>query len=52
MDNVLVNKAATIERCIRRIETEYTAAGEAFETDFSQHLQAMVGFRNIAVHDY
>lgn len=105
MDNVLVNKAATIERCIGRIKAEYAAAGEDFDTDYTRQdsvilnlercaqacidmgthiirlrrlgipqtsreifallethgylppeldtrLQAMVGFRNIAVHDY
>lgn len=104
-DDVLVNKAATIERCIRRVREEYAAAGTHFATDYTrqdaavlniqraceaaldmgQHIirrdklgvaqssrdvfdllanagridaalatsmQKMVGFRNIAVHDY
>lgn len=104
-DDVLVNKAATIERCIRRVREEYAAAGAHFATDYTrqdaavlniqraceaaldmgQHIlrrdklgvaqssrdvfdllanagridtalassmQKMVGFRNIAVHDY
>lgn len=104
-DDVLVNKAATIERCIRRVREEYAAAGAHFATDYTrqdaavlniqraceaaldmgQHvirrdklgvaqssrdvfdllanagridtalassMQKMVGFRNIAVHDY
>ena len=104
-DDVLINKAATIERCVARAREEYAAAGPAFATDFTrqdaavlniqraceaaldmgQHLvrrerlgvpqsardvfallaragwistgladrlKAMVGFRNIAVHDY
>jgi uncharacterized protein YutE (UPF0331/DUF86 family) len=105
MDDVLLNKAATIERCLKRIHEEYDGHESAFATDFtrqdsiilnlqraceaaidmathvvrlkhlglsqssrdvfvlleqaeiipsdlSHHLQAMVGFRNIAVHDY
>lgn len=104
-DDVLLNKAATIERCVARVREEYAAAGTHFATDFTrqdaavlniqraceaaldmgQHvirrdrlglpqsardvfellaragridpalaaaLQKMVGFRNIAVHDY
>ncbi|WP_323814989.1 type VII toxin-antitoxin system HepT family RNase toxin [Cellvibrio sp. NN19] len=105
VDDVLINKAATIERCIKRVREEYTKAGVNFATDYSrqdaailniqraceaaldvgQHLirverlgvpqssrdvftllaqanwidaniaetmKRMVGFRNIAVHDY
>ena len=104
-DDVLFNKAATIERCVARAKEEFTAAGDSFATDFTrqdaavlnvqraceaaldmgQHLirreklgipqsardvfallhaggwidlalavnlQKMVGFHNIAVHDY
>ena len=104
-DDVLINKAATIERCVRRAREEYAAAGAGFATDFtrqdaavlniqraceaaldmghhlirmhrlgvpqsardvfalleqggwidaslSRSLQSMVGFRNVAVHDY
>ena len=105
VDDVLINKAATIERCVTRVREEYTKAGDNFANDFSrqdaailnipraceatldmgQHiirkerlgipqsardvftllaqanrinsdladiLKRMVGFRNIAVHDY
>ena len=104
-DDILLNKAASIERCVARAREEYAAAGAAFATDFTrqdaailnvqraceaaldmgQHLirrerlglpqsardvfdllaragwitqplaeslKKMVGFRNIAVHDY
>ena len=104
-DDVLLNKAATIERCVARAQEEFTAAGAHFATDFTRQdaailnvqraceaaldmgqyllrreklgipqssrdvfillntagwieaplahtLQKMVGFRNIAVHDY
>lgn len=104
-DDVLINKAATIERCVARAREEYARGPETFATDFTrqdaailniqraceaaldmgQHLirrerlgvpqsardvfvllaagkwisadlaeklKRMVGFRNIAVHDY
>jgi uncharacterized protein YutE (UPF0331/DUF86 family) len=105
VDDVLINKAATIERCVARAREEYAANPASFATDFTrqdaailniqraceaaldmgQHLirreslgipqsardvftllaaagwidasladglKRMVGFRNIAVHDY
>jgi uncharacterized protein YutE (UPF0331/DUF86 family) len=105
MDDVLINKAATIERCIKRVTEEYIGHESEFATNFtrqdsiilnlqraceatiamgmhlvrikqlgipqrsrdvfvllesaeiidkslSKSLQAMVGFRNIAIHDY
>ncbi|UCV01413.1 DUF86 domain-containing protein [Acidovorax radicis] len=105
MDDVLINKAATIERCVARAREEYFSDPSSFATNFSrqdaailniqraceaaldmgQHLirrerlgvpqsardvfallaqggwidvllaeglKRMVGFRNIAVHDY
>jgi uncharacterized protein YutE (UPF0331/DUF86 family) len=105
MDDVLINKAAIIERCIKRIRQEYVGHEVEFAIEFSRQdsvilnlqraceatidmgmrlvrlkglgmpqssrevfvllqqagiinadlsksLQAMVGFRNIAVHDY
>lgn len=104
-DDVLLNKTATIERCVRRAREEYAAAGPDFATNFSHQdaavlniqraceaaldiahhlirakklgipqsardafdllaqageitqpladgMKKMVGFRNIAVHDY
>ncbi len=104
-DDVVLNKAAVIERCVRRAREEYAAAEDSFASNFShqdaailniqraceaaldlgQHLvrrdklglpqsarhvfdllaqagwvdaalseglKKMVGFRNIAVHDY
>lgn len=104
-DDVILNKAASIERCIKRVQEEYTKAGADFATDYSRqdaailniqraceasldagqylirsqklgipqsardvftllenariipveladNLKKMVGFRNIAVHDY
>jgi uncharacterized protein YutE (UPF0331/DUF86 family) len=105
VDDVILNKVATIERCVARVREEYAAAGTSFATDFSRQdaailniqraceaaldlghhlircnklgvpqsardvfgllaqaewidtllaesLKKMVGFRNIAVHDY
>ncbi len=105
LDDVLINKAATIERCVARVREEYARDPATFATDFTrqdaailniqraceaaldmgQHLirrerlgvpqsardvftllaqggwvaplladnlKRMVGFRNIAVHDY
>ncbi len=105
VDDVLMNKAASIERCVRRAREEYDKDADTFATDFTrqdaailniqraceaaldmgQHLvrreklgvpqsardvftllaqsgwiepaladdlKRMVGFRNIAVHDY
>ena len=103
--DVLINKAAIIERCLKRIGEEYRGHEDELETNFTrqdsiilnlqraceaaidaamhivrseklgvpqqsrdafemlfeagiigkdlkQHMQAMVGFRNVAVHDY
>lgn len=105
MDDVILNKAASLERCIRRIKEEYVGFEQELKTNFSKQdsiilniqracenaidmathivrieklgvpltsrdvfellsnqkiipvelsrtLQRMVGFRNIAVHDY
>lgn len=105
VDDVLINKAATIERCVARAREEYAADPAGFATDFTRQdaailniqraceaaldygptsvrreklgvpqstrdvfsllarggwidvgladgLKRMVGFRNIAVHDY
>jgi len=105
VDDVLLNKVASIERCLKRIADEYVGHENELETDYarqdsivlnlqraceaaidaamhqvrikklgipqesrdafrlleeagllsdelSAHMQAMVGFRNVAVHDY
>jgi uncharacterized protein YutE (UPF0331/DUF86 family) len=69
-DDVLINKAATMERCVARAREEYARDPATFATDFTRQdaailniqracdaalaegLKRMVGFRNIAVHDY
>lgn len=35
VDDVLLNKAATIERCINRVREEYAKAEANFATDYS-----------------
>lgn len=105
MDDIIINKASSIERCLKRIAEEYKASEAKFAKDYtrqdsiilniqracesaidmanhvvkvralgvpqttrelfslleeakiipetvSEKLQAMVGFRNVAVHDY
>ena len=47
-DDVLLNKAATVERCVARAREEYFQSPDTFATA----LKRMVAFRNIAVHDY
>ena len=36
VDDILINKAASIERCINRVREEYTKAGTNFATDYSR----------------
>lgn len=43
-DDILVNKAATIERCVARAQEEY-------HRERAADLKRMVGFRNVAAHD-
>ena len=42
MDDVLLNKAATIERCVARARQELAAAGAAFLTDFTRQDAAIL----------
>jgi len=46
VDDVVLNKAAIIERCVAR------AREERIPQALAERLQRMVGFRNIAVHAY
>jgi uncharacterized protein YutE (UPF0331/DUF86 family) len=41
-DDVLFNKAATIERCVARAKEEFTAAGDSFATDFTRQDAAVL----------
>ena len=41
-DDVLVNKAATVERCVARAREEYEAAPDTFLTDFTRQDAAIL----------
>ncbi len=42
VDDVVLNKVATIERCVARAREEYAAAGDHFETDHSRQDAAIL----------
>ena len=44
-DDVLLNKAATIERCVARAREEYTAAPETFATNFTRQDAAILNIQ-------
>ena len=44
-DDVLLNKAATIERCIARAREEYAAAGAGFATDYTRQDAAILNIQ-------
>jgi uncharacterized protein YutE (UPF0331/DUF86 family) len=44
-DDVLLNKAATIERCIARVREEYAAAGAGFATDYTRQDAAILNIQ-------
>ncbi|WP_167855860.1 hypothetical protein [Natronospirillum operosum] len=41
-DDVILNKCATIERCVIRVIEEWERAGEAFDTDFTGYRQSLL----------
>jgi len=43
-DDVLINKAATIERCVARAHEEYDRDPATFEADFSRQDAAVVNY--------
>ena len=45
VDDVVLNKAATIERCFARAREEYAAAGETFSTNFSRQDAAILNIQ-------
>jgi uncharacterized protein YutE (UPF0331/DUF86 family) len=45
VDDVLLNKAATIERCVARVREEYTKAGDEFANDFSRQDAAILNIQ-------
>ncbi len=44
LDDVLINKAASIERCVKRVREEY-AASENFATDFTRQDAAILNIQ-------
>lgn len=44
-DDVLLNKAATIERCVARAREEYAAAGAQFDTDYTRQDAAVLNIQ-------
>ena len=44
-DDVLINKAATIERCVRRAREEYAASPDTFATDFTRQDAAILNIQ-------
>ena len=45
VDDVLLNKAAIIERCVRRAREEYQAAGANFATDYTRQDAAILNLQ-------
>lgn len=45
VDDVLLNKAATIERCIARAQEEYAKAGESFLRDYTRQDAAILNLQ-------
>jgi uncharacterized protein YutE (UPF0331/DUF86 family) len=45
VDDVLLNKVATIERCVGRVREEYAAAGANFATDFTRQDAAVLNIQ-------
>ena len=44
-DDVLINKAATIERCVRRAREEYAADPASFATNFTRQDAAILNIQ-------
>ena len=45
VDDVLINKTATIERCVARARTEYDKDPETFSTDFTRQDAAILNIQ-------
>lgn len=45
VDDVLINKAASIERCVARAREEYAAAGPTFATNYSRQDAAILNIQ-------
>jgi uncharacterized protein YutE (UPF0331/DUF86 family) len=45
VNDILINKASSIERCVNRVREEYTKAGANFATDFSRQDAAILNIQ-------
>jgi hypothetical protein len=63
MNDIVINKIQSIQRCIQRAREEYQFNPDGFLTNYSRQdaailnliracEQSMVGFRNTVVHEY
>lgn len=46
-DDVLINKAATIERCVQRVRDEYAADPAGFDTNFTRQDAAVLNIQRV-----
>ncbi|HEY7884636.1 MAG TPA: DUF86 domain-containing protein [Cellvibrionaceae bacterium] len=44
-DDVILNKCATIERCVKRVKEEWTLAGDGFDTDHTRQDAAILNIQ-------
>lgn len=44
-DDVILNKCATIERCVKRVIEEWTLAGDQFDTDYTRQDAAILNIQ-------
>lgn len=45
VNDIILNKCAIIERCVKRIEEEWTAAGDDFDTDHTRQDAAILNIQ-------
>lgn len=45
-DDVILNKCATIERCVKRVIEEWTLAGDQFDTDYTRQDAAILNIQH------
>lgn len=45
VDDVILNKCATLERCVQRVKEEYQKAGKHFDTDYTRQDAAILNIQ-------
>lgn len=45
VDDVIINKCATLERCVNRIREEYANAGDHFDSDYTRQDAAILNIQ-------